>query len=126
MQDTRTEYTSMAELAGRSGVSVPCAGNLPVKLDDPDSAWFIDQGTVDLFLVEFKDGVEQAAPQHLLRRESGRLLLGVAPDEPDGNDTHTTLSLIAKGVPGTLLKRVPASCCPRFIRRSWRNRPIPG
>ena len=109
MQDTRTEYTSMAELAARSGVSVPCAGNLPVKLDDPDSVWFIDRGTVDLFLVEFKDGVEQAAPQHLLRRESGRLLLGVAPDEPDGNDTHTTLSLIAKGVPGTLLKRVPAS-----------------
>ena len=109
MQDTRTEYRSMAELAARSGVSVPCAGNLPVKLDDPDSAWFIDRGTVDLFLVEFKDGVEQAAPQHLLRRESGRLLLGVAPDEPDGNDKHTTLSLIAKGVPGTLLKRVPAS-----------------
>ncbi|MCY4563874.1 MAG: hypothetical protein OXE40_05250, partial [Gammaproteobacteria bacterium] len=79
-----------------------------MKLDDPDGVWFIDRGAVDLFLVEFKDGVEQAAPQHLLRRESGRLLPGVAPDE-QGDDKDTTLSLIAKGLPGTLLKRLPAS-----------------
>ena len=108
MQDTGPTYASVAELAARSGTSVPCAGNLPVKLDDPDSVWFIDRGAVDLFLVEFRDGVEQAAPQHLLRRTSGRLLPGVAPDEQD-DDKDTTLSLIAKGLPGTLLKRLPAS-----------------
>ncbi len=108
MRNTRPEHPSIAELAARSGAAVPCAGNLPVKLDDPDSVWFIDQGTVNLFLVEFKDGVEQAAPQHLLSRESGRLLPGVAPDERD-DDGDTRLSVIAKGSPGTLLKRVPAS-----------------
>ena len=108
MRDTGPGYTRIAELAARSGESVPCSGNLPVKLDDPDTVWFIDQGAVNLFLVEFRDGVEQAAPQHLLRRESGQLLPGVAPDGPrDGEDT--TLSLIAKGSPGTLLKRLPAS-----------------
>ena len=109
MQDTRTQFTSIAELAARSGVSVPCAGNQPVTLDDPGSAWFIDEGTVDLFLVEYRDGVEQAAPQHLLRRESGTLLPGVAPDEQDNEDKGTTLILVAKGLPGTLLKRVPAA-----------------
>ena len=109
MRDVRQEHTSIAELAARSGTSVPCAGNLPVRLDDPDSVWFIDQGAVNLFLVEFKDGVERAAPQHLLRCESGRLLPGVAPDEEDERDKDTTLSLIAKGSPGTLLKRLPAS-----------------
>ena len=98
------EYASIAGLAARSGDSVPCAGNLPIQLDDPDSVWFIDEGAVDLFLVEFKDGVEQTAPQHLLRAESGRILPGIAPDEDD-----TTLSLIAKGLPGTLLKRLPAA-----------------
>ena len=103
------EYASINQLAARSGRSVPCAGNLPVQLDDPDSVWFIDHGAVDLFLVEFKDGVEQAAPQHLLRCESGRLLLGVAPDEQDGAHKDTTLGLIAKGLPDTLLKRLPAS-----------------
>ncbi len=108
MHPETTKYTSIAELAARFGTSVPCAGNLPVELDDPGSVWFIDQGAVNLFLVEFKDGVEQAAPQHLLRRESGWLLPGVAPDQRD-RDEETTLSIIAKGLPGTLLKRLPAS-----------------
>ena len=108
MQEAGQSYPSLAALADRCGTSVRCAGNLPVELDDPDSVWFIDRGTVDLFLVEFRDGVEQAAPQHLLRRESGRLVPGVAPDE-QGEGKDTTLSLIAKGLPGTLLKRLPAS-----------------
>ena len=108
MEDMKSEYTSLAELAAGSGTSVPCAGNLPVELDDPDSAWFIDQGAVNLFLVEFRDGVEQAPPQHLLRRESGWLLPGVAADER-GGDEGTTLSLVAKGLPGTLLRRLPVS-----------------
>ncbi len=108
MQDTRPEHSPIAKLAARSGTSVPCAGNLPVGLDDPDSIWIVEQGAVHLFLVEFKDGVEQAAPQHLLRREAGQLLLGVAPDE-DESGNGTTLSLIAKGLPDTLLKRLPAS-----------------
>ena len=108
MQDTGPGTTSMAELAARSGASVPCAGNMPVQLDDPDSVWFVERGAVDLFLVESRDGVQQAAPQHLLRRESGRFLPGVAPDE-HGDHADTTLTLIAKGLPGTLLKRVPAS-----------------
>ena len=103
------EHVSIAQLAARSGVSVPCAGNLPVKLDDADSVWFIDQGVIDLFLVEFKDGAQRAPPQHMLRCEAGRLLPGVAPDEQDGNDEDTTLGLVAKGLPGTLLKRLPAS-----------------
>ena len=108
MGDTRPGYATIAELAARSGESVPCAGNLPVKLDAPDTVWYIDQGAVNLFLVEFRDGVEQAAPQHLLSRESGRLLPGVAPDGPR-DEEDTTLSLIAKGSPGTVLKRLPAS-----------------
>ena len=110
MRDAGPECVSIAELAARSGISVPCAGNQPVSLDDPDSVWFIDQGTVDLFLVEFRDGVEQAAPQHVLRRESGGFLPGVAPDDQDHDrDKDTTLGLIAKGLPGTVLKRLPAS-----------------
>ena len=108
MQDTGSEYTSIAELAARSGTSVPCAGNLPVKLDDPDSVWFIDRGAVNLFMVEFRSGREQAAPQHMLRRDAGWLLPGVAPDER-GDDEDATLSLTAKGLPGTVLKRLPAS-----------------
>ncbi len=108
MQDVQPIYTSIADLAARLGTDVPCAGNLPVELDDADSFWFIDRGAVNLFLVEYKDGVEQSAPQHLLRRVAGDLLPGVAPGERDLQD-GTTLSLLAKGLPGTLLKRLPVS-----------------
>ncbi len=101
-------YASLAELAARLGTLVPCAGNLPVELDDPDSVWFIEHGAVDLFLIERRRGVEQAAPQHALRRTWGGLLPGVAPDE-SSDDDGTTLSMVAKGLPGTLLKRLPAS-----------------
>ena len=108
MQLTQPQYTSTGELAARLGIAVPCAGNLPVKLDDPHSVWFIEHGAVNLFLVEFKDGVEQAPPQHLLRRESGGFLPGVGAHQRD-HDEGTTLSLVAKGLSGTLLKRLPAS-----------------
>ena len=108
MQDIQPTYSSIAELAARQGTDVPCAGNLPVKLDDANSIWLIERGTVNLFLVELKDGVEQSAPQHLLRREAGWFLPGVPAHEPDAQD-GTTLSLVAKGLPGTLLKRLPVS-----------------
>ena len=105
---TTTGHAALAEIATRSGAPAPCAGNLPVKLDDPESVWFIERGAVNLFLVEFGDGVELAAPKHLLAREAGGLLPGVRPDERGGED-GTTLSLVAKGSPGTLLRRLPAS-----------------
>ncbi|MDE0045714.1 MAG: ATP-binding cassette domain-containing protein [bacterium] len=108
MRDQPPGYTSIAELAARAGKACPCAGNLPVALDEPDHVWFIAKGSVDLFLVELRDGVEQASPQHLLRREAGELLPGVAPDS-EGDDTETTLGLLAKGLPDTLLMRLPVS-----------------
>ncbi len=101
---TTSERRSLAELAGESGVPVPCAGNLPLAMDDPQFVWFIDKGAVDLFLVEHRDGVEQSAQQHLLRADAGRLLPGVASKAGD-----TTLSLIAKGLPGTMLRRLPVT-----------------
>ena len=108
MNDQPPRFTSIAELAKRAGKACPCAGNLPVPLDDADHVWFIARGSVDLFLVEFRDRVEQASPQHLLRREAGELLPGVAPDS-EGNGKETSLGLLAKGLPDTLLMRLPAS-----------------
>ena len=106
--DTMVSTPSIADIAASSGTPVRCAGNLPVTLDDPESVWFIEKGAVNLFLVESEDGVEVAAPQHLLHRTSGWLLPGVVPDRGDQGE-DTTLSLVAKGLPGTLLRRLPAS-----------------
>lgn len=97
------ENHSLASLAAQSGVAVSCAGNLPIDMGDPQSVWFIEKGEVDLFLVERQDGVDQAAPQHLLRAGSGRFLPGVAPQE-----NGTVFGLVGKGLPGTVLWRLPA------------------
>ena len=94
----------LARLATDKGVPVPCAGNLPLDMGIPAAAWFIEKGAVDLFLVELRDGIEQSAPQHLMRVTAGRLLPGVAPQSGD-----TLLTLIAKGLPGTVLRRLPIS-----------------
>ena len=98
------ERRSLASLAVESGVPVHCTGNRPLAMDDPQFVWFIEKGVIDLFLVERRDGVEQSAPRHLLRADSGRLLPDVAPQTDD-----TTLSLVAKGVPGTVLRRLPVT-----------------
>ena len=96
------ERRGLAELAAVEGVPVPCVGNLPLDMGDPELVWFVEEGAVDLFLMESSDGAEQSAPQHLLRAASGRLLPGIAPQtEP------TTLALVAKGRPGTVLRRLP-------------------
>lgn len=109
MPAERVEYTSISDLVAQMGVAVSCEGNSPLDLNDKESVWFVEHGTVDLFLLESLDGVEQAAPHHLLRLERGRLLPGVDTSIDDSSDTKTSLGLVAKGLPGTILKRLPAA-----------------
>ena len=101
---TGPDRRSLAAIAAEAGTLVPCAGNLPLDMGDPSVAWFVEEGAVDLFLVESRDGVAQSAAQHMLRAESGRLLTGAAP-----HTEQSTLSLIAKGLPGTMLRRLPVA-----------------
>ena len=82
MKDVEPVYSSIAELAARLGTVVPCAGNLPVKLDDPDSIWFIDRGAVNLFLVEYKDGEEQAESSGCSLEALARSILDQAAHAP--------------------------------------------
>lgn len=109
MQDEVSSQLNLSELAERVGVSVPCAGNSPVSLDDANSVWLVSRGTVDLFLIETMDGVDRAAPQHLIRLGSGSLIPSVMSAEYEDDSGVSTLSLIGKGLPNTLLKQVPTS-----------------
>ncbi len=95
---------TLAGIAAEYGTTVPCAGNLPAELDDEQFAWFIQEGAVDVFLVERDQDVEQSALQHVLRADSGRLLPGVRP-----HHDQTSFSLVAKGLPDTVLKRLPVT-----------------
>ncbi len=92
------------QAAAEWGTAVTCAANQPVNMGDPEFVWFIESGVVDLFLVEMREGVEQSALQHVLRASAGRLLPGIA---PQGDET--SLGIIAKGMSGTVLRRLPLS-----------------
>ena len=95
---------SLGALAQATGAAVRTAANLPVDLNDPASIWYVERGAADVFLRECRDGREVAAPQHVIHAEAGRLLVGVAL-EASGSD----FSLVAKGLPDTLLRRLPAT-----------------
>ena len=75
------------------------AGNQPVRLDDPQTVWFVERGALDVFLVEYRDGEPVSSSRHLLRAAAGRLLFGVG-------EGSVPLVLVGKGVPGCILHRM--------------------
>ncbi|MCY4478252.1 MAG: ATP-binding cassette domain-containing protein [Gammaproteobacteria bacterium] len=48
------------------------------ELDEPDAAWYVESGCVDVFSVGIRDGVIQTAYEHVLRVDEDALLFGVA------------------------------------------------
>ena len=100
----RPQAPTVSEIAAATGTAVSCAGNLPLAMDDPGRIWFVEEGAVEVFLLERSDGVESSAPQHMLHADQGRLLFGVAPMRDDA----LSLGLVAKGLPGTELRELVA------------------
>jgi NHLM bacteriocin system ABC transporter ATP-binding protein len=76
------------------GTTREVAGNAPLWLDDPDSAWLVRSGPVDVFAVPPPHDGVAGARRHLFRAEVGQLLCGVAgpQDRP---------RLLAVGGPGS-------------------------
>ena len=96
---------TLNQLATAAGATISCAGNLPLEMDNPRRAWFVERGAVEVFLLERTEGIESSLPQHVLHAEQGRLLFGVAPERDDVR----TFSLVAKGLPGTKLRELDGS-----------------
>ncbi|MCY4493284.1 MAG: NHLP bacteriocin export ABC transporter permease/ATPase subunit [Acidimicrobiaceae bacterium] len=93
---------SLGGVARTFGEPVDVAGNRPLLLDEPASAYYVERGAVDVFFVEHARGEAVSAPKHLLRAEQGRLVFGVAPKD-------SPLAAVAKGLPETRVRRVPVS-----------------
>ncbi len=87
-------------MAAAVGEIVPAAGNRPVILDDPDVAWLVQSGTLDIFVAEHAGGDVASAFKHAVRTGNGRWAFGTT-----GHDRP--LRLIGKGLPDTVLLRVP-------------------
>ncbi len=90
----------LSERARKLGAPVPGAGNRPIRLDDPRVGWYVEEGALDIFLFEYRNGEITSSPRHLLRAGPGRLVFGVG--------LHGgQLAAVAKGILGTGLRRVP-------------------
>ena len=87
----------LAALAVSLGEAVASAGNRPIGLDDPQIAYFVERGSLDVFLTEYEDGHTTSSFKHVLRAGPNRLVFGVGGD---------SLIAVAKGLPGCQLRRV--------------------
>ena len=95
---------SIPELASEYGELVTCQSNNPIKIDDPNCFWFVEQGAVNLFLIETQDEIDQASPRHLLHRAEGTMFPGVLPDVEENG---SVLSVLVRGLPNTRIRRIP-------------------
>lgn len=93
---------AMAELAVEACEPRSAAANRPVELNDPDVAWFVARGALDVFVAEHADGEVRSASKHLMRLGPGRLAFGAHERLHDSG-----LQLTAKGLADTRLYRVP-------------------
>ena len=91
----------LAAITGVRGERVVSAANRPVRLDEPERVWLVERGALDVFLVRVRDGTAEAPFHHVLRLETGRLAFGAAGTEE--------LRVVAKGLPGTILRRMSAA-----------------
>ena len=94
--------------SGLAGAAVACGEPVevgskePVRLDDPQVAWFVERGGLDVFLLEHADGETVSSPSHMLRVGSGGLAFGLP-------ETPAPLIGVARVLPGSKLHRVRLS-----------------
>ena len=91
--------TRLTELAISLGEPFASAGNRPIHLDDSKVSWFVEQGALDVFLIEYQDGQPVSSAKHLLRAGAGRMVFGMGEGGP-------SMIAVAKGLPGSKLRRV--------------------
>src|SRR5690242_13548609 len=90
----------LLNLRYKEGRLVEAEGNQPILLDDPDSAWVVYSGTIDLFAIPCPDEENLGAPEHLFRSKAGQLFLGISPA------TQGSIRLLMRGTTGTRLIRM--------------------
>ena len=85
------------------------AGSAPFRVDEPDKAWLVEAGSVDLFLVPTRPGQPPGARQHVVRTREGEALFGVwtPPQFP--------AMLLAVATPGSRVSQLP----PAAVEGLW-------
>ena len=96
----RRQKDRLPELALAHGERFVGGGNRPIRLSDPDTLWFVLQGSVDVFATRLREDGVPTDFKHLLRAGPGRLLFSASAEAGPS-------VLVAKGLPDSELRRVP-------------------
>ena len=101
---------AVSALAVSQGDAVAGGANNPIELTDARTAWFVERGALDVFVVERRDGRVASTFKHVVRAEPGRIVFGADPaaDGAAGGGAAELL-LVAKGTADARLRRVPLS-----------------
>jgi NHLM bacteriocin system ABC transporter ATP-binding protein len=101
-----TSELFMLRLRYKEGVLVRTASNTPILLTDPNMAWIVYTGRVDVFMVPYdaSRGAATGIRRHLFRSQAGEVVFGVGVDS-----RNSSSALLAVGDPGTQLLRVKRS-----------------
>ncbi|PTY01037.1 hypothetical protein DB346_15655 [Verrucomicrobia bacterium LW23] len=108
----------MADDANRTPTprAAPSEGSrAPVLLDNPDVAWIVTQGSVDMFAVKVRNGKPYGARRHLFRAEVGNAMIGINLLSAGHN-----LALLAVPQEGTVLKNRDLAA----MRENARDNPV--
>ena len=91
----------LTALAVSLGKPFRSAANAPVSLSDPTVAWFVEDGAIDVFLVELAGERVSSSFKHVLRAPAGRLLFSFPADD---SEDDAAMAAIGKGLPGCRLR----------------------
>ena len=91
----------LGALATALGKPFRSAANAPVSLSDPATVWFVEEGAIDVFLVELSGEKVSSSFKHVLRAAAGRLLFSFPADE---SEDEAAMAAIGKGLPGCRLR----------------------
>ena len=94
----------LPEIAARAGEAILCEGNRPLDLGQPGYFWYVEHGSVNVFLVETSDEEVQTAYEFMVNAEAGRMLFFVSQFEQ-----INAFNFVAKGAPGTIVRQIPVS-----------------
>src|SRR6185503_18141199 len=92
----------LLKLRYKEGQLFELEGNRPQLLDDPQSVWIVYSGAVDIFSAPVAQDEIAGARHHLLRVQAGQALFGF-----DHRRHSSGLGLVAAGLPGTRILRLP-------------------
>lgn len=100
----------LLKLRYKSGRLINVEGRQPIPLTDPQTAWVVYTGRLDVFAVPLEQGKIAGVRRHLLRAEAGQVVLGLGAESEspaDGEPNSQPVAFLAVGGPETRIVQVP-------------------